>query len=128
MVYKELQKKGVKVVYGDIGHLETLHHAGIEDVKLVLSTIPDAILSGTSNLKIIQLMKKLCPAAKIIVTAESPAAALMMYREGADYVLLPNMLAGRHLVSIVEHLLHEDSAGLKEKGIRDLTGRAEILG
>lgn len=127
IVYNKLREKGVKVVYGDVGHLETLHHAGIENVKLVLSTIPDAILVGTSNVKIIQLMKKLCPLAKIIVTAESPAAALKMYQEGADYVLLPNMLAGRHLVAIVEHLLHRDSAGLKEKEIQNLTGRAEIL-
>jgi len=128
VVYRKLHDLGVKVVYGDISHLETLHHAGIEDAKLVLSTISDDILVGTNNLKIIGLMKKLCPQAKIIVTAESPGAALKLYQEGADYVLLPNMVAGRHLVAIVERLLHQDSDRLKEREIQNLEGRAEILG
>lgn len=126
-VHQKLQAQGVKVVYGDIGRLETLHHVGIQEVRLVLSTIPDNILVGTDNLKIIKLIKKLNPRAKIAVTAESPAAALKMYQEGADYVLLPNMLAAGHLVSVVERLLHEDDVGLKDSEIEKLTGREEIL-
>ena len=128
VVYQKLRDLGVKVVYGDIGHLETLHHAGLEDAKLVLSTIPDDILVGTDNLKIINLVKHLCPKAKIVLTAESPTAALRMYEEGADYVLLPNMLAGSHLVPIMENLLRHGGTGLKEKAIQDLAKRAEILG
>jgi len=128
VVYQKLQNLGVKVVYGDIGHLETLHHAGLEDVKVVLSTIPDDILVGTDNLKIIKLVKNLCPQAKVILTAVSPTAALEMYREGADYVLLPNMLAGSHLVPVVEDLLRRGGTGRKEQAIKDLTSRAEILG
>jgi Kef-type K+ transport system membrane component KefB len=127
LVYRKLQKLGVKVVYGDIGHLETLHHAGLEDAKLVLSTIPDDILVGTDNLKIIKLAQNLCPQAKIVVTAESTAAALKMYQEGADYVLLPNMLAGGHLVPIVEDLWRHGGTGFKEREMEDLKGRAEIL-
>jgi Kef-type K+ transport system membrane component KefB/voltage-gated potassium channel Kch len=126
-VYGKLRAQGVKVVYGDIGNQETLHHAGIEGAKLVLSTIPDTILVGTDNLRLIKQMKSLCPRAKIIVTAESPAAALKMYQEGADYVLLPNLLAGRHLPAIVEHLLREESAVLKEKEMKNLEGREEVL-
>jgi voltage-gated potassium channel Kch len=127
VVYRQLRDRGIKVVYGDIGHLETLHHAGLEDAKLVLSTIPDQFLVGTDNLKIIKLMEKLCPQAKIVVTAESPGAALKMYQEGADYVLLPNMIAGRHLIAIVERLPHHNAAGLKEKAVKHLTQRSEIL-
>jgi Kef-type K+ transport system membrane component KefB len=128
VVYQNLHDRGVKVVYGDISHLETLHHAGIEEAKLVLSTISDDILVGTSNLKIIGLMKKLCPQARIIVTAESARTALELYREGADYVLLPNMVAGGHLVSIVERLLHHSDVRLKESEIQKLEERAEVLG
>ncbi|RJR40665.1 MAG: sodium:proton exchanger [Deltaproteobacteria bacterium] len=128
VVYQKLQKLGVKVVYGDISHLETLHHAGLEDAKLVLSTIPDDILVGTDNLKLMKLAKNLSPKAKIILTAVSPAEALKMYREGADYVLLPNMLAGSHLVPVVEELLRHGVPGPKERAIQALEGRAEILG
>jgi Kef-type K+ transport system membrane component KefB len=126
-VYGKLRAQGVKVVYGDIGNLETLHHAGIEGAKLVLSTVPDTILVGTDNLKLIKQMKSLCPLAKIIVTAESPAAALKMYEEGADYVLRPNLLAARHLPSIVEHLLREESAALREKEMENLKKPEEVL-
>jgi Kef-type K+ transport system membrane component KefB len=126
-VYGKLRAQGVKVVYGDISNPETLHHAGIEGAKLVLSTIPDTILVGTDNLKLIKQMKTLCPQAKIIVTAESPAAALKMYEEGADYVLRPNLLAGRHLPPIVEHLLREESEALKEKEMEDLKKGEEVL-
>jgi Kef-type K+ transport system membrane component KefB len=126
-VYGKLRAQGVKVVYGDISNPETLHHAGIEGAKLVLSSIPDPILVGTDNLKLIKQMKNLCPLAKIIVTAESPAAALKMYRAGADYVLLPNLLAGRHLPAIVESLLQEETAALREREMEDLEGRAEVL-
>jgi len=126
-VYGKLRAQGVKVVYGDISNLETLHHAGIEGAKLVLSTVPDTILVGTDNLKLIKQMKSLCPLAKIIVTAESPAAALKMYQEGADYVLRPNLLAGKHLPAIVEHLFREESAALKDKEMENLEGREEVL-
>ncbi|MEW6660411.1 MAG: cation:proton antiporter [Thermodesulfobacteriota bacterium] len=126
-VYKKLRAQGVKVVYGDISNPETLHHAGIEGAKLVLSTIPDPILVGTDNLRLIKQMKHLCPRAKIIVTAESPAAALKMYQAGADYVLLPNLLAGRHLPAMVEHLLGEESAALTAKEMENLQKREEVL-
>jgi len=126
-VYGKLWAQGVKVVYGDISNPETLHHAGIEGAKLVLSTIPDPILVGTDNLKLIKQMKHLCPRAKIIVTAESPSAGLKMYQAGADYVLLPNLLAGRHLPAMVEHLLGEGSATLTAKEMENLQKREEVL-
>jgi len=128
MVYQKLRERGVKVVYGDISHMETLHHAGIHYAKLVISTISDDILVGTDNHKIIGLLKKLCPLAKIIVTAESPGAALKLYQDGADYVLMPNMVAGSYLIPIVERLLHQGGTRLKEKEIQNLQERAEILG
>jgi len=53
-IHESLQSLGIKIVYGDISHLDTLHHAGIHEVKIVISTIPDTILVGTDNLKIIK--------------------------------------------------------------------------
>ena len=126
-VHRKLQAQGVKVAYGDISHLGTLHHAGLEEAKLVLSTIPDSILVGTNNFKLIKHIKGLSPQARIVVTAESPKAALKLYQEGADYVLLPHMLAGNHLVGVVEHLLHGDGEGLREKEIEKLQERTEVL-
>ncbi|MFZ5450578.1 MAG: cation:proton antiporter [Thermodesulfobacteriota bacterium] len=127
-VYGKLQAQGVKVVYGDISNLETLHHAGIEESKLVLSTIPDSILVGIDNARLIKLIRGLCPLAKIVVTAENPTAARKLYEEGADYVLRPNRLAGNQLVTIVEHLLHKEGVTLKKKEMERLEGYTEVLG
>jgi Kef-type K+ transport system membrane component KefB/Trk K+ transport system NAD-binding subunit len=104
-IHESLQSRGIKVVYGDISHLDTLHHAGIQDVKIVISTIPDTILVGTDNLKIIKHIKGICPHAKIIVTAESIERALKMYAEGADYVFIPRILAAQNLIEMVDIIL-----------------------
>ena len=50
--------------------MQTLHHAGLEHVKIAISTITDDILVGTNNLKLISEIKSLAPLARIIVTAE----------------------------------------------------------
>jgi Kef-type K+ transport system membrane component KefB len=112
--YAKLRAHGVKVVYGDIGHMETLHHAGIHNAKVALSTIPDHILVGTSNRQLIRTIRSICPHAKIIVTAEGPESALEMYNEGADYVFLPRILAAQHLIPIIELFLQGDTERLEE--------------
>ncbi len=130
VVHESLQSMGVKIVYGDISHPDTLHHAGIHEVKIVISTIPDTILVGTDNLKIIRHMKELCPHAKLIVTAESVERALKMYAEGADYVFLPRILAAEKLMNMVELILgnKENEMSTRIKGeINMLKIREEII-
>jgi Trk K+ transport system NAD-binding subunit len=128
-IHESLQSVGVKVVYGDISHLDTLYHAGIHDVKIVVSTIPDTILVGTDNLKIIRHMRDVCPNAKIIVTAESIERALKMYAEGADYVFIPRVLAADRLMSVIDGIL-SDSKKMKteiSEEIELLKCRSEII-
>lgn len=129
-VHNTLHSLGIKAIYGDISHLDTLHHAGIHEAKLVVSTIPDNILVGTDNLKMIKAIKSLCPHARIVVTAESTARALKMYQEGADYVFLPRILAAEHLKSQLHLLLDQDQKVLnrfREDQIRLLSARQEII-
>lgn len=119
-VSQSLQSMGVKVVYGDISHPDTLHHAGISDVRIVISTIPDTILVGTDNLKIIRHMKEICPEAKIIVTAESAERALKMYAEGADYVFLPRILAAEKLMDMLHHFTNDRSEDVERIAAEEL--------
>jgi energy-converting hydrogenase Eha subunit E len=129
-VYTKLRAHGVKAVYGDVSHLDTLHHAGIHAAKVAMSTIPDTILKGTTNLQLIRYIQHICPHAKIIVTAESTEQALEMYAEGADYVFLPRILAAQHLIPIIELLLSDDPAELeaiKQAHIDKLSAREEIV-
>jgi Kef-type K+ transport system membrane component KefB len=127
-VLRRLPHHGIKVVYGDISNPETLHHAGIDKAKIVISTISDEILVGTSNLKLIDQMQKIAPEARIIVTAESPSRALELYNAGADYVYLPNRLAAQHLLTVVERLLRGKPAVLKAEELERLMERNEVIG
>ena len=127
-VLRQLPRHGVKVVYGDIGNPETLHHAAIEEAEIVISTIADEILVGTTNLKLMQMIKKNAPRARIIVTAESPSRALALYEAGADYVYLPNQLAAQHLLAVVERLLRGEEVVLKEEEMARLARRDEVVG
>jgi Kef-type K+ transport system membrane component KefB len=126
-VHEELNKIGIKAIYGDISNMDTLQHAGIHGAKLVISTIPDSILKGTNNLNMMKHIKKLCPKAKIIVTAESTTKALELYKEGADYVFLPRILATNQLIPVIERLLKEESNKNKGEEIKKLKSRDEII-
>ena len=88
-VFQRLPRHGVKVVYGDISNPDTLHHAGIDAAKIVVCTIPDEILVGTSNTRLIDRIKHIAPQARIIVTAESPSRALRLYQAGAATFTCP---------------------------------------
>ena len=127
-VLRRLPRHGIKVVYGDVSNPETLHHAGIGEAKIVISTISDEILVGTSNLRIIDQMKKIAPGARIIVTAESPSRALELYNAGADYVYLPNRLAAQHLLKVVERLLRGEQVVIKEEEMERLIEQDEVMG
>ena len=105
-----------------------LHQAGIGEAKIVISTIADELLVGTDNLRLIRRMKKIAPKARIIVTAESPSRALALYEAGADYVYLPNQLAARHLLAVVERLLRGEEVVIKEEEMARLARRDEVIG
>jgi voltage-gated potassium channel Kch len=51
-VHSKLRALGIQAIYGDISHMETLHHAGVHAAKVAISTVPDNILVGTDNLQI----------------------------------------------------------------------------
>ena len=126
-VLRRLPRHGVKVVYGDVSNPETLQHAGIDEAKIVISTISDELLVGTDNLRLIRRIKKIAPKARIIVTAEDPARALTLYNAGADYVSLPNELTAKNLLTVVARLLRGKRAVLKEEELERLMERDEVI-
>jgi Kef-type K+ transport system membrane component KefB len=144
-VHSKLKSLGIPAVYGDIAHIDTLHHIGLHHTKVAISTIPDTILVGTNNKKLIKVIEGIAPHAKIIVTAENPESALQMYEAGADYVFLPRQLASAHLMPIVRDMLATCEEGnspavrtrrkkaetrlklLREASISELKERHEII-
>src|SRR6185436_45934 len=82
-VHAELGRRGIACMYGDVSNMQTLHHAEVHDARLVVSTIPDSILRGTNNLRLLKQARRLCAHAKVIVTANRAASALALYEAGA---------------------------------------------
>jgi Trk K+ transport system NAD-binding subunit len=126
-VKQRLDELGVACHYGDISHTDTLHHANIHHAKVVLCTIPDAFLKGTSNSKMLTILKNLCPHAKIIVTAETVTQAQKLYDEGAAYVLQASMAAGSVLAEVVERAERESIDDLRKDALEYLAAREELL-
>lgn len=126
-VREKLTAMGVACVYGDIGNTDTLHHANIHHAQLVLCTIPDAFLKGTNNKKLIDLVRNLCPHAKVIVTAERTTHARELYEVGADYVIQPSVLAGESVAKAVNLGLSGDLEVLRKDAREELGMRNEVL-
>ena len=59
------RREGFILVYGDIGSPDTLHHAGIHEAKILVCTIPDAFLKGTSNAKLVRQHSDGCARQKL---------------------------------------------------------------
>jgi Kef-type K+ transport system membrane component KefB len=106
-VLSDLSKRGVRTVFGDISSMDSLRHAHLEQAKLILSTIPDMLLRGTTNLELVKACRALSANAAIVATADSAAHVERLKIAGATDVLLPyEMLSER----IVEQLaLSKDS-------------------
>jgi hypothetical protein len=98
----QLEADGVACHYGDISNSETLRHHGIEGASVIVSPISDWFLQGTDNLRLLRQARALAPRARVIVTADTLEAANGLYAEGADYVMIPPVLAAERLFAVVQ--------------------------
>jgi hypothetical protein len=123
----KLKQKNVQVYYGDIGHSDTLHHLAVHHAKIIFSTIPDSVLQGTSNEKLLKASKEIAPQAKVIVTAETFAMAQKLYQAGADYVYTPRVISARYLADILERIESGNIETIRNTALEALAKREEII-
>ncbi|MBI4084681.1 MAG: cation:proton antiporter [Candidatus Levybacteria bacterium] len=97
MVKKLKEKTDLPVLFGDIADSEIQERVGIHKAKLVISTVPDL----EDNLLLIQGIRHQNPKAKIIVMAYEAEEAKVLYKAGADYVVLPHLTGGKHLAKLL---------------------------
>jgi len=126
-VQRELQSREVACLYGDIAHLDTLHHADIHHAQLVVSTIQDSILKGTDNLRLLRTAQRLCPEAKVVVTADRIDRAMALYDAGADYVLVPRLQSAAEMAAAIEEGFRHGFEALAAAQRSELSRRAEVL-
>lgn len=88
-----LRHQKIDYIFGDIIDSEVFDRAHFEKAKLVVSTNP----SFEDNLTLLSEMHLLDRKPKVILRAENEAEAEELYRNGADYVLLPHITSGQYL-------------------------------
>jgi hypothetical protein len=102
-------------------------HAGIGEAEIVISSIPDSLLKGTTNEKLVRHVRTVNPAAKIIATAEVLADAQELYLAGADYVTIARLDQANELIDVVTGVESGKLDELKAKLDARLRDRREIL-
>jgi hypothetical protein len=101
-VNERLRRRGVHVVYGDIAQRDTLIHAGVAHAEIVVCSLPNSILKGASNLKLLRQVRELNTKAKIIIHAEKLTDIPALYAAGADYVTAPRLLEAADLLNVLD--------------------------
>ncbi|MCL5438724.1 MAG: cation:proton antiporter [Patescibacteria group bacterium] len=112
-VVSELKKRKVSSFFGDATDLEIMEHAKLDDAKLVISTVPDI----EDNLHLIKELNNHNRRAKIIVLANSDDDAKALYKAGADYVILPHLIGGKHIAKILRENNLDKIKDFKEKDL-----------
>ncbi len=106
---KGLQREGINCIYGDYGNLHVLENLNIKHAKMVISTVPNF----NDNIRLIKISKSLNKNIINIINTHSSMDALLLYREGADFVIFPEYLSGQ---KVADYLIHLDGKGIKKWG------------
>ena len=126
-VMGELRRRGISCVYGDIAHADTLRHAGLEIAELVVCSITDDVLRGTSNLRLLRNARAACPNAKVMLTSEHIPHALQLYAAGADFVYIPRLHSAQQIAQLLKQGLDEGFDAARAAEIEVLSTRREVL-
>jgi voltage-gated potassium channel Kch len=126
-VIAKLRARGIEVVYGDISQRDVLEHAGVGHAETLVCTLPDSVLRGTSNRKLLRQLRELNPDAGIIVHAERIADVAVFYDEGASYVMTPRLLEARDLLGVLDAAEHDLDAEVRRAQQESLGDRREVV-
>lgn len=127
VVYQTLLSRGLHVVYGDISNVDTLVHAGVAKSEMIILSVPDSLLKGATNEKLVRHVRTLNPDALIVATADLLADVGELYAAGASYVTVTRLSDAHELFTVLEAaqagLLEDKRAELDLR----LSERREVL-
>jgi len=127
IVHSRLRERGVRAIYGDITQRDVLVHAGLAESEIIICSLPNTVLRGASNLKILRQIRELNPAAHIVVHAELLSDIPALYAAGANYVSAPRLLEAAdllHAIEAAEKKLLEDK---RTAQLEQMQARNEVI-
>jgi len=112
-VVKGLKDKGFIALFGDISDPDIQEKAQVDKAKIIISTVPDL----EDNLFLLGALKPENRKVKVVVVAQDRNEAKSLYKAGADYVVIPNLSAGRYIAKIIK----EDIDVIESHKLTDLS-------
>lgn len=108
------KSNGVQAILADASNTEILKKLNLKQAKLLISTIPDTKKSEF----IISKAKEIHPKLTVFGRARTKEQALRLFDAGADFVILPEVIAGNEFVKNVLSFLEtgkpKDASNLQE--------------
>jgi Kef-type K+ transport system membrane component KefB len=101
-VFRILVERGQHVIYGDISNVDTLVHAGVGKAEIIILSVPDSLLKGANNEKLVRHVRSINPTAKIISTADLLSDVPDIYAAGADYVTVTRLSDAHTLYEVID--------------------------
>ncbi len=96
-IIESLRGEGIESIFGDISDDEIAEQAALERARLIISTVSDI----EDNLLLLHSISRLKKKPKIIMLALEKHEARLLYKNGADYVVVPHIAGGHHLAKIL---------------------------
>src|SRR3954452_18964410 len=126
-VFRTLEDRGLHVIYGDISNVDTLVHAGVGKAELIILSIPDSLLKGANNEKLVRHVRTLNPTARIVATADLLSDVNDLYKAGADYVTVTRLSDAHELFTVIEAAQAGLLADKRAEMDAQLSERKEVL-
>jgi len=89
--------------------------------------VPDSLLKGTTNEKLVRYVRAVNPTTKIVATAEVFSQVDDLYAAGADYVTVARLAEANELIEVVTAAEDGLLDQLREKLDPRLRDRREVL-
>ena len=96
-VIQNLVNEKIEAIYGDIGDPEILEFLNLESAKFVVSTAPNL----EDNLILVGEIRRRKHNCLVIARAATAREAKLLYKRGANFVVLPEMISGEYLVQLL---------------------------
>ena len=100
-IVQKLIRKKIHVVYGEADDMEMWQKTGLAKAKVLLLTIPDTEMAA----RVMRKVKKINSEIVAIGKAKTFKEALELYKSGADYVVLPEVIGSNVLLKHLAYFL-----------------------
>ncbi len=100
---EKLMDAKVPVVFGDMGDPEVLENLNLNEAKMLISTVPNLI----DNKLLIEEVKDRKLNIPVIVRSESYHEAKALYKFGASFVFVPDIVSGEFLVEMFKNHIND---------------------